>query len=151
MCAAHSQAERWPLLMVFSSSLLPGGPSLSTRKKYNMPMIFFSLFPFAMATTLQGDTWRIKHDTVKSELNRLCVWSSLPATCEVCLFSQLIPQEGLNRLERGRKRQAMVQDLQLEIPCPTGGKVSRLAELKVLNCCPTCYSPGDGDKPVEPK
>ena len=29
-----------------------------------------------MATTLQGDTWRIKHETVKSELNRLCVWSS---------------------------------------------------------------------------
>ena len=27
-----------------------------------------------MATTLQGDTWRIKHDTVKSEVNRLCVY-----------------------------------------------------------------------------
>ena len=41
-----------------------------------------------MATPLHGDTWRIKHDTVKSELNRLCVWSSLPATCEVFgLFS----------------------------------------------------------------
>ena len=103
-----------------------------------------------MATTLQGDTWRIKHDTVKSELNKLCVWSSLPATCEVFgLFSHLIPQEGLNRLERGRKRQAMVPDFQFEIPCPTGGKVSRLAELKVLNCCPTRYTPGGRDKAVD--
>ena len=103
-----------------------------------------------MATTLQGDTWRIKHDTVKSELNRLCVWSSLPATCEVFgLFSHLIPQEGLSRIERGRKRQAMVPDFQLEVPCPTGGKVSKLAELKVINCCPTRYSPGEGDKAVD--
>ena len=58
-----------------------------------------------MATTLQGDIWRIKHVTVKSELNRLCVWSSLTvltATCEVFgLFSHLIPQEGISRIERG--------------------------------------------------
>ena len=103
-----------------------------------------------MATPLHGDTWRIKHDTVKSELNRLCVWSSLPATCEVfVLFSHLIPQEGLSRIERGRKRQAMVPDFQLEVPCATGGKVSKLAELKVLNCCPTRYSTGDRDKAVD--
>ena len=102
-----------------------------------------------MATTMHGDTWRIKHDTVKMELNRLCVWSSLPSTCEVFgLFSHLIPQEGLSRIERGRKRQAMVPDFKLEVPCTTGGKVSRLAELKVLNCCPTRYSPGDRDRAV---
>ena len=54
-----------------------------------------------MAARLHGDTWRIKHDTVKSELNRLCTWSKLPAVCEVFgLFSHLIPQEGLSRIER---------------------------------------------------
>ena len=59
------------------------------------------------------------------------------------LFSHLIPQEGLSRIERGRKRQAMVPDFKLEVPSSTGGKVSKLAELKVINCCPTRYSPGD--------
>ena len=103
-----------------------------------------------LINNLHGDTWRIKHDTVKAELNRLCVWSSLPATCEVFgLFSHLIPQEGLSRIERGRKRQAMVPDFQLEVPSTTGGKVSKLAELKVLNCCPTRYSPGVRDKAVD--
>ena len=66
-----------------------------------------------MAATLSGDGWRTRHDMVKAELNRLCVWSKLPATCEVFgLFSHLIPQEGLRRIERGRKRQGMVPDFQ---------------------------------------
>ena len=61
------------------------------------------------------DGWRIRHDMVKAELNRLCVRSKLPATYEVFgLFSHLIPQEGLSRIERGRKRQGMVPDFQLE-------------------------------------
>ena len=102
-----------------------------------------------MSAMLPGDTWRIKHDTVKSELNRLCTWSKLPAVCEVFgLFSHLIPQEGLNRMERGRKRQGLVPDFQLLVPCPTGGKVSRLAELKVINCCPTRYTLGARTKAV---
>ena len=103
-----------------------------------------------MAANLHGDTWRIRHDAVKAEINRLCVWSHLPATCEVFgLFSHLIPQEGLSRIERGKKRQGMVPDFQLEVPSPTGGRVSRLAELKVINCCPTRYPPGAGDKAVD--
>ena len=96
-----------------------------------------------MAANLHEDTWRIRHDAVKAEINRLCFWSHLPATCEVFgLFSHLIPQEGLSRIERGRKRQGMVPDFQLEVPSPTGGRVSRLAELKDINCCPTRYPPG---------
>ena len=72
------------------------------------------------------------------------------ATCKLFgLFSNLIPQEGLSRIERGRKREAMIPDFQLEVPCPTGGKVSKLAELKVINCCQTRYAPGDGDKSVD--
>ena len=103
-----------------------------------------------MAAMLPGDTWRIRHDTVKSEINRLLTWCSLPATCEVFgLFSHLIPQEGLSRIERGRKRQGLVPDFQLEVPCATGGKVTRLAELKVINCCQTRYSTGDRVKAVD--
>ena len=103
-----------------------------------------------MAAPLPGDTWRIRHDAVKSELNRLFHWSGIPAVCEVFgLFAHLIPQEGLNRLERGRKRQGLVPDFQLHLTSQTGGVVSRLAELKVLNCCPTRYHYGDTKRAVE--
>ena len=36
----------------------------------------------------------------------------------------------------------MVPDFMIEVPNPTGEVASRLAELKVLNCCPTRYSRG---------
>ena len=48
---------------------------------------------------LKGDGWRKRHDSVKLELVRLFKWCGLPATCEVFnLFSHLIPQEGLTRI-----------------------------------------------------
>ena len=103
-----------------------------------------------MAANLLGDTWQIRHDTVKIELNRLFLWSSMRSTCEVFgLFSHLIPQEGLNRLERGRERQGMVPDFMLKVSNPAGGKADRLAELKVINCCPSRYPPGRSDKAVD--
>ena len=103
-----------------------------------------------MAESLPGDTWRIRHDKVKSELNRLLLWSHLPATCEVFgIFSHLIPQEGLSRIERGRKRQGLVPDFEIQLPSATGGRVSGLAELKVINCCPTRYTPGHQVKAVD--
>ena len=43
----------------------------------------------------------------------------------------------------------MVPDFKLEVPSSTGGKVNKLAELKVINCCPTRYSPGARDKAVD--
>ena len=103
-----------------------------------------------MAAQLPGDTWRIRHDTIKTELNRLMTWCNLPSTCEVFgLFSHLIPQEGLNRLEKGRARQGMVRDFFIDVPSQTGGKMSRLAELKIINCCPTRYSTGERAKAVD--
>ena len=103
-----------------------------------------------MAAQLPGDTWRIRHDTVKSEINRLMMWCSMRSTCEVFgLFSHLIPQEGLNRMERGRARQGMVPDFLIELPNQAGAKASRLAELKVINCCPTRYAPGQNGKAVD--
>ena len=56
--------------------------------------------------------------------------------CEVFgLFAHYIPQEGLSRMERGRRRQALVSDYRLIPPSPTEGSVTRLAELNVINCC----------------
>ena len=74
----------------------------------------------------------------------------MPATCEVFgLFSHLIPQEGLSRLDRARERQGMVPDFMLEISDPTGTKVNRLAELNVINCCLSHYPLGGKYKAVD--
>ena len=56
------------------------------------------------------------------------------------LFSPLIPQEGLSRIEHGRKRQGLVPDYLLEITKERGQKQLELAELKVMCCCPTRYN-----------
>ena len=103
-----------------------------------------------MAAVLPGDSWRTKHDKVKSAIHRMCGWSRLPAMCEVFgLFAHHIPQEGLNRMERGRRRQAMVPDYRLILPSPTEGTVTRLAELKVINCCPSRYQVGARERAVD--
>ena len=55
---------------------------------------------------LAGDGFRRRHDSCKAKLLSLMKSASIDVECEVFnLFSGLIPQEGLNRLERGRKRQ----------------------------------------------
>ena len=96
-----------------------------------------------MAAPLPGDTSRKRHDEIKTAINSLCAWSNLPTTCEVFnLFAHLIPQDGLNRLERGRKRQAIVPDFRMTLPDPTEGTKRRLAELKAINCCPSRYQVG---------
>ena len=94
------------------------------------------------AASLPGDGWRTRHDSIKLLLNSLCRWAGLPVRCEVFgLFSHLIPQAGLNRLERGRKRQGLVPDFQLGLIDERGEEKLVLAELKVISCCPTRYSP----------
>ena len=73
----------------------------------------------------------------------------MPTTCEVFnLFARLIPQEGLNRLERGRRRQALVPDFRLTVNDPIEGPRRRLAELKIINCCSSRYCVGDQQKGV---
>ena len=96
-----------------------------------------------MSEILPGDHWRIRHDKVKMAIHSLCVWARLPVTVEVWgLFSHLIPAEALTRMERGRKRQAIVPDFRLEMPSPTGGSSPQLAELKIISCCETWYPAG---------
>ena len=103
-----------------------------------------------MSAALPGDTWRTRHDEVKSAINGLCVWSKLPVTCEVFnLFAHLIPQEALNRMERGRRRQAILPDFRLAMPDPVTGICRRLAELKVITCCSSRYQVRDRQKAVD--
>ena len=88
--------------------------------------------------TMQGDGWRRRHDALKLLLRKLLVWSGIPVMCEVFnLFAGCIPQEGLNRIERGRKRQGLVPDFL--IPAEEGGGSGILCELKGMSASNTRY------------
>ena len=97
---------------------------------------------------VSGDGWRKRHDQIKNKIYSLLKWSGIEVNCEVFnLFAGLIPQQGLSRIERGRKRQGMVADFMVRLPGGAGeagggrggGAVSVLAELKVVSSCPTWY------------
>ena len=98
-----------------------------------------------MSEVLPGDHWRTRHDKLKMAIHSLCVWARLPVTVEVWgLFGHLIPAQALTRMEKGRKRQAIVPDFRIEMPTPLGGTRPQLAELKVISCCETWYPAGAG-------
>ena len=97
-----------------------------------------------MAAAVAGDGYRRRHDTMKMKILSLVRWAGVEVDCEVFnLFSGLIPQQGLSRLEQGRKRQGLVPDFRLRVPAVGGGgpqgEEMVLAELKVISCCPTRY------------
>ena len=94
-----------------------------------------------LSTTLTGDHFRKRHDAFKMKLFRLCQWAGLSAEVEVFnLFSASIPQEGLNRMERGRKIQSIVPDMRITIPVE-GNPVQRLHEIKIISSSKTRYNP----------
>ena len=88
--------------------------------------------------TMRGDGWRRRHDASKMLLRRLLVWAGIPVTCEVFnLFASCIPQEGLNRIEQGRRRQGLVPDF--KIPAEEGGGSGNLCEVKAMSASKTHY------------
>ena len=94
---------------------------------------------------LTGDTWRHRHDTIKTAIVTECLQSKLPHDCEVYgMFSDLLPAaaeaEG-GGLEWGRARQGLIPDFRLRLPTPEGTTDS-LAELKITNAGVTWYPRG---------
>ena len=80
---------------------------------------------------------------MKGRIVSLHKWAGVEVECEVFnLFSGLIPQRGLSRMEAGRKRQGLVPDFRVREPGAEGGdqEQSVLAELKVICSCPTRYA-----------
>ena len=120
-------------------------PSPGCQDRVGAPVGKSTVDPFGdriMSEILPGDHWRTRHDRIKMTIHSLCILARVPVTAEVWgLFSYLIPAEALNRMERGRKRQALVPDFRLELPYPDGTK-TQLAELKVISCCQSWYTPG---------
>ena len=88
---------------------------------------------------LPGDGLRERHDALKRKLAQLARWAGVWVQVEVFgEFAHLIPQEGLSRLEPGRKRQGLVPDFKLRYRCASEEQTV-LAELKTLSCCPSRY------------
>ena len=98
-----------------------------------------------MAAKMAGDGFRKRHDAIKGRITRLHKWAGVKVECEVFgLFAGHIPQAGLSRLEKGRKRQGMVPDFRVDTSLPGAGGDTRdtvevLAELKCISSCPTRY------------
>ena len=94
---------------------------------------------------LPGDTWRHRHDTIKTAIVAECLDAKVPHDCEVYgLFSDLIPAaaeaDGAG-LEWVRARQGLIPDFRLRLPTPEGTTDS-LAELKITSAGVTCYPRG---------
>lgn len=65
-------------------------------------------------------------------------------------FAHCIPQRGLSRMERGRRRPGLVPDFLFQLPAamagnptgnPAGGRVATLGELKTITFCPSYMKP----------
>ena len=100
------------------------------------------------ATSLPGDHWRKRHDAIKILLYRMCLWAGLPVVMEVFnLFSRYIPQEGLARINSGRKKQGMIPDLKIVLS--VGGQLRPvLHEIKVISCSRSRYRPSWPERAV---
>ena len=100
---------------------------------------------------MRGDGERIRHDAVKMKLKSMLQWAGIPAEVEVFnLFADAIPQEGLNRIERGRRRQGLVPDFKL---AGERGGEETLCELKLMSASVSRYPrnprPRDGVRAVD--
>ena len=73
------------------------------------------------ATSIPGDHWRTRHNAFLHMIHRQCLWAGLPVEMEVFnLFSGLVTQPGLSRVEKARTLQGLVPDLRITLP-GTGG------------------------------
>ena len=104
-----------------------------------------------VSATMKGDGWRKRHDAIKLRIQHLLRGADIPVQCEVFNeFADLIPQAGLSRIERGRRRQGLVPDFKLR---GEEGEGEVLCELKAMSACPSQYPrnprPRNGVRGVE--
>ena len=85
-------------------------------------------------TNIPGDSFRHRHDKVKTVLNSFCLASNLRMECEVFgAFRDLIPIQALEQedegLQRGRGRQGLLPDFRIELPSSQGEPQVRLEKV----------------------
>ena len=86
---------------------------------------------------MRGDGFRRRHDKMKLCLRSLLIWAGIPVTCEVFnLFADCIPQAGLARIERGRRRQGVVPNFKIQ---GEQGEGDVLCELKCMSASASRY------------
>ena len=74
------------------------------------------------ATALPGDHWRTRHNAMLHHLHSACLWAGLPVQLEVHnLFSGVMQQQGLSRVEVARQYQGIVPDMRITLPGVRGG------------------------------
>ena len=85
-----------------------------------------------ISAKLSGDGWRTRHTQMEKLIIMKCSWAGVPVQSEVFhLFSEVISQAGLSRIERGRRRKGIVPDF--KFPGWRAGEETILAELKGIS------------------
>ena len=96
-----------------------------------------------MCAHLPFDSWRVRHDRIKFEIQSIASDSGVLIDAEPYgLFSHLIPSEAFSNqghLKFKRERQGLVPDFSLSFPSESGAQVAQLAELKLLSAGSTWY------------
>ena len=118
------------------------------------------------STALPGDHWRQRHNMLVQFVHQSCMWAGVRCEMEVFnLFSGVVRQEGLSRMEKAKQRQSLVPDLRIDVPplgiaeveAPRGhahgmrGVVEGgvLHEVKIISCSKTRYKPCSNKRAVD--
>ena len=105
-----------------------------------------------MTAHLTQDTWRTRHDDLKTTIVNMCIDARVPVDCEVFgLFRDLIPAELTaegGELEHGRQRLGLCPDFRLRLPSADGPR-DLLGELKFISAGVTRYPVGGTAKQVD--
>ena len=134
--AEFTQAMAW-LFMLPSPACSPFVGSMVCGKPLDM------YGEVLMCATLPFDSWRVRHDKVKSEIRAIGVDAGVIVDAEPYgLFSPFIPSAATSEgghLHHTRERQGLVPDLLVCFPHDHGPHQNNLAEIKILGAGLTWY------------
>ena len=103
-----------------------------------------------MNATLQGSHFLRGHDMMKNTLNSLFKYCGINSEVEPYgVFSDLVPQQPLNRAEAFRAAQTIIPDIRAELPDELGGTSRKYLEVKTVSGMTRWYLPVRGERAVE--
>ena len=103
-----------------------------------------------MNATLPGNHMTRGHDIMKNSLNSLFKYCGILSEVEPYgVFSDLVPQQPLNRLNGFRAAQTIIPDIRAELPDEAGGTRRQYLEVKTVSGLTKWYNPVRGERAVE--